>query len=418
MADDHFIASVDIGSHKIVVLLAEENEGRLEIFGYARGDSAGVRKGVITNVDQAAKAIEKVKKEAVSKCKTKFSSVNINISDPNLVIFNQHPEVVVLTDKVTKENIEYVIEAAHSKVALANQHVLHSVVHNYILDKNPTTLQGVVIKNPIGQKANNLEANIHTVVTSDQCVKDIENSVCQGELGVSNIVPSSMASSEPYLTQEQKEQGVCVVDIGAEVIDLSVFKDGNIFYSTALQVGVEQVNEDISYAFNVDSKEAERLKKKYGQAQVKALTKDKLIKFQQEDDSKERYLSHQSLVKVIEESYLELFSLIRKKLNNEKLYRSLKAGFILTGGGAKIKDCDKLMFSCFKKRAKVGRVNTDLICIKPTLNFLDDDLLTPEYACALGLLLFDPDDIEFKQKQSNNKKRMFGKMRQKIGGRF
>ncbi|SMN12301.1 Cell division protein FtsA [uncultured Candidatus Thioglobus sp.] len=413
MDNDHYIASIDIGSHKIVVLIAQENEGKLKVFGHARGDSAGVRKGVITNIGQVAKAIEKVKKEAVSSCRSDFDNVNINISDSNLVIFNQHSKVVVLTDKVTKKDIDYVIEAAHSETELANEQVLHSVVHNYILDKDPTTLQGIVIKNPIGQKANNLEANIHIVVTSNQRVKDIESSVHQGELGVSSIVPSSMASSEPYLTQEQKEQGVCVVDIGAEVIDLSVFKDGNIFYSMVLQVGAEQVNEDISHAFNTDIKEAERLKKQHGQAQVKALTKDKLVQFQQEGSSETCYLSHKSLVKVIEESYLELFSLIRKQLNNEKLYRSLKAGFILTGGGAKIKNCDELMFSCFKKKTKVGRVNTDLIYIDSTLNFVNHDLLAPEYACALGLLLFNPDDIEFKEKQSNNRKGILGKIKQK-----
>ncbi len=312
-------------------------------------------------------------------------------------MFNQSAHTHVPSSRVRHSDIDTVVKIIESMVKMpVNYQAINNIIHHYTLDTNPES-----INQPVGKKADNLGISMHIVTASNHHVEAIEHSIHWSDLGLSNIVPNSIASSEPCLTQDEKDKGVCLVDIGSGVTDLSVFKNGGIFYSSVIQFGVKQVTQDISEAFNTSFQEAERLKIEYGQAQIK-FGDDTLIKFQQIDDSNYYYLSHESLSEVIIESYLELFKLIRVKLNNQNLYRSLKSGFVLVGGGAKMIDCDKLMRSLYKKKVKVGRINTDLISAKY-------EWLSPEYACALGLLLFEIDDFDSKQ-ESSNKNSFLSKM--------
>ncbi|SMN13196.1 Cell division protein FtsA [Bathymodiolus heckerae thiotrophic gill symbiont] len=408
MADENFLASIDIGSSKIVIFLAEEKNGKLEIFGHARGSSAGINKGEIIDIEEVAAAIKRVKKKAILSCDTKFDNVSVNISDPNLTVINASPNIHI-SGKVKQSDVNTVVQTAQSKIP-PNQQLISKVTQCCTLDKDPVTNQGIIVKQPIGEKAQNLEISMHIVTASNQCVEEIDNSLKQSELGLFNIVPNSMASSEPYLTKDEKDKGVCLVDIGSGVTDFSVFNKEGILYSSSVPSGAGQATRDIMDAFNTSFEEAERLKIEYGWVQAKAITEDKLISFKQIDDSNYYYLSYESLTEVIEDFYLELFSLIRTKLKQQNLYRSLNAGFVLVGGGAKIKGCDILMRGCFKKKAKIGRVNTDLIGVNISVVSSNDDLLAPEYACALGLLLFKPDKFDSEQ-QLSNAKGIFGKIK-------
>jgi len=407
--DNNFIASVDIGSHKIVVLLAEEINGRLEVFGHGVSKSAGVKKGLINNVEQAAKAIKAAAKEAHLSCNTDFKNVSVNISDPHLTVINREGQIFISGDKISKQDLDAAIKTALAVPTPTNKQVINSVSNCYTLDKDPITYQGVVVDQPIGQEAKTLEVAMHIVTVSNQCVNAIDQSIREGGLGLHNIVLNSMASSETYITQDEKDEGVCLIDIGSGVTNLSVFTKGGITYSAVIQNGGDQITQDIVDAFDTSFKEAERLKLKYGNAQVKSIREDRLIKFQQIDDSKdyEHYLSHQSLVEVIEQSYLNLFSQIRQNLKSKKLYRSLKSGFVLTGGASKIKDCDALLLNYFRIRAKQGRVNADRITAERSI-------LEPEYACALGLLLFEYDVSDLRVVQSDNESNIFGKIKQQF----
>ncbi|WXT99978.1 MAG: Cell division protein FtsA [Catillopecten margaritatus gill symbiont] len=406
--DEHFVVSIDVGSSKIVILLANEKNGRLEIFGHARGESVGVHKGEIVDVDEVAKAIKRVKDDAILSCNTNFHSVVANISDAKLIVNNRESETHV-SEKVSKKDVEHVIKIAQSVVIPDSHKIINSVIHHYTLDENTSTHQGDEL---IGEKARNLKISMHVAAAPSQSVKRIQRSLDQNKLGFSDVVPNSMASSEPYLTENEKERGVCLVDIGSEVMGLSVFKGGGIVYSVVIQAGAKQVTRDIADAFNTSFEEAERLKIKYGCAQAKTLVEDKLIQFRQADDSSDYYLSQHSLIEVIEVAYSELFSLIRKKLKTKELYRPLNSGFILVGGGAKIKGCNDLMFSHFRKRVKIGIVNTDLIRVDTNSISSNYDLLAPEYSCALGLLLFDNDKSIVKAQQSSNGKGILGKIKQ------
>ncbi|HAP92412.1 MAG TPA: cell division protein FtsA [Gammaproteobacteria bacterium] len=417
MADSNFIVSVDIGSRKIVVLLADEENGKFTVTGHAIGDSAGVKKGVIVDADQASQAIKKVAEVACLSCDIKsIFNVSTNISDPHLTVINRDGHTFLPTNEVSEGNVKSAIKNACGIPTPTNKQVISSVINHFILDKDSATHQGVVTKYPVGQTATNLEVNMHIVTVSNQCVSAIEQSINGSGFGLNNIVLNSMASSEAYITQDEKDNGVCLVDIGAGVTNLSVFTKGGITYSAVIQKGGDQITEDIAYAFDTSFEEAERLKLEYGDAQVKSIREDKLVPFQQindddDPDQSEHYLSQQSLVEVIEQSYSTIFSSIKKVLQSQQLDRSLKSGFVLAGGGAKIKGCDMLMLSCVTVRTKLGCINVDKITTKK-LQF-EDSLKDPAYACALGLLLFEPNesDFNFRGKQTNKQTSILSKIR-------
>ncbi len=407
--DDNFFVSVDVGSRKTVVLLAEEVNGRLEVFGHGVSESFGVKKGLINDVKLAAQSIKEAAKKAYLSCNTDFHHVSVNISDPHLTVINREGQIFIADDEISEQDLNAAIKTARAVPTPTNKQVINSVSNCYTLDKDPITHQGVVVDQPIGQEAKTLEVAMHIVTVSNQCVNAIEQSVREGGLGLHNIVLNSMASSEAYIAQDEKDSGICLIDIGAGVTNFSVFTKGGITYSAVIQNGGDQVTQDIADAFDTSFKEAEQLKIEYGNAQAKAIREDKLIKFQQIDEPKEveHYLSHQSLVEVIEQSYLNLFSQIRQDLKAKKLYHLLKSGFVLTGGASKIQGCDALLLSCFSIRAKQGRVNTDRITAERSL-------LEPEYACALGLLLFEYDESDLRVAQEDNNSNIFGKIKRQF----
>ncbi len=388
MVAGDFIASIDIGSSKIVILLAEVKNGRVEVFAYGKAGSAGVRQGVITNTKKVTQVIQDIKRKIVKDYDTNFENVSVNISDPSIKTLNQGAHIHVSSERIKQSEVDTVVKIVESMVKIPPSHqIINHITHHYNLDANPEP-----ILQPIGKKADNLGVSMHIVAASNHHVEALENSIHQSDLGLSNIVPNSMASGESCLNQDEKDKDVCLVDIGSDIVDLSVFKKGGIVYSSVIDFGARQVTQDIAEAFNTSFQEAERLKIQHGQAQIK-LGYDRLIQFQQIDDSNYCYLSQESLAEVIQDTYSKLFKLIRKKLNDENLYRSL-SGFVLVGGGAKMKDCNRLMHNLYKKRVKIGCVNTDLISAKR-------EWLQPEYACVLGLLLFGLNEPESAQQSAS-----------------
>lgn len=397
--DDNFLVSIDIGSSKIAILLGEEKEGKISIFGHAKGDSAGVKKGIIVDIEQAKIAIKKVAEKARLNCNTKFHNVSVNISDSNLTIVNQSRQSSISSDKITEEDATLAIENAMIMPQLNNQQIINNIVNHWTLDADPTTKKGDIVADPIGARANILEVNMHIVIVPVQPINNLEKSIHGSDLGLANIVLNSIACSEVYITQDEKDNGICLLDIGAEVTDISVFMKGGIVHNSVINSAGVQITQAIADAFDTTIIEAERLKTTYGRVQIKAINEDQLIKFQQIDaQEKSQCLSHQELTKVIEEAYLELFSHIRQELESKQFYKGLKSGFVLTGGASKMPGCESLLLHCFKTRSKLGRANTDKINANKIL------LNNPEYGCAMGLLLFEPNKIDIRKTKGNNKK--------------
>ncbi len=398
--DNNFIVSLDIGSSKIVVLIAEEVGGRLEIIGHGVGPSAGVNKGLIVDTEKASKAIKAVVGKANQSCNFKILGVRVNISDPHLITINGAGQVLIANSIISEKDVELALKSAKAVTTSTNKQVIDSVLNRFIINKNPINHQGDKVENPIGIEAKTLEASMHIVTVSNQVVGVIQNTMREVKIGITRFVLNSMASSEPYISQDEKDNGVCLIDIGSGVTNISVFTNSGIVHSAIFKSAGDQITEEIAYAFNASFEEAERLKTQYGSAQVKSLREDKLIKFKQIGEREECYLSSHSLVEVIEAAYLELFSLIKQNLKSKKLERSLKSGFVLTGGGVKIQGCDELFLKSFRVRSKLGQI--DITKITGNEMIISD----PVYSCALGLLLYEPNESYLEKIQLDNSPRL------------
>ncbi len=369
-------ASIDIGSQKIAVLIAEKESERISVFGQAIGESAGVKDGHIVNVAQAAEAVAQVFDKAQESCNTNVDGVAFNISDPHLKTINQNRQVPTETGVVSAQDMNSAINSASAIATLTNKQKLSTEVNHFLLDEDPQP-----VENPLGMQAALLGANVHIEIVSSQAYKNLHKLADQAQLAVSDLVLDSVASSEYCLSDEQKQSGVCLLDIGASTMNFSIFTAGGITHSSVLTPGADQITQAIADAFDTNFAEAERLKKDYGYATLEGDIEDKLIQFEQANSSEERYLSRHDLIRVIEKAYHQLLHSFKQHLKEQRLDRALRAGIVLVGGGAKIRHCEQLLLKTLRIRSKIAQINTDKITVKQSI------ATDPSYASALGLLV-------------------------------
>ncbi len=378
---DNFFASVDIGTSKIVVLIADEEDGKIEVFGYGIGPSDGVKNALIIDIDKVAKAISRVVETAYLSCNTRIHNVATNICDLHLSTINQDRQISVSGKKITKENVIEAIKTASATPIPANKQILNASVNHFTIDQDTTA-----IDQPIGLEATVLGAQVHVSIVSNQAMSSIHQVVEKSDLGLSEVVLDSIASSRTCITQDEKDNGICLIDMGAGVSNISVFMSGGITYSHVFKIGGNQITQNIANAFNTSFIEAERLKIEHGYAQLKIAPADKLIQFKQLDSMDNRYLSLHNLVEVIEKSYLDICRLIKQNLKTKKLDRSLKSGLVLTGGVSLIEGCEGLFVNTFRIRTKLAKVDVNKITGKDII------VSNPIYTCALGLLMHADND--------------------------
>ncbi|WP_428087481.1 cell division protein FtsA [Candidatus Thioglobus sp.] len=378
MSNGEFFASIDIGSSKIVMLIAEIEQDKVHVFAQASVPSAGVKNGVVSNLELATKAVKKVIEKIKKTCDQRAKYINVNISDFQLTSSNQNQPISFSgkSKKITKDDIINSIQNASAGALAANKKKLEPVVNNFTVD-------GQVEDYPLGLKADVLGANVHLLTVSKQALKGITSCLESCHLGIDRVVLDSIASSAVCLSQAQKEQGVCLLDIGAAVSNISVFFQGGAVYSHVFKFGGNTVTEAIAQAYNTSFDEAERLKLAYGVLQPEATLKDCLVEFKQLDLNDKRYLSLYELISIIESSYKEVCGLIKKRLKAEKLDRALKAGFVVIGGGSKIENCENFLLKEFRMRTRIAVINRELISG-------NEDLLTNiGNFSALGLLTYN-----------------------------
>ncbi len=390
------VASVDIGTSKVAVLIAESEGGVMRILGHGISDSEGVKRGSITNPSLVASAIQKAAKQAHSNCKIEIINVNVNLSDPHLTVINREGHINISGNSVSSDDVMLAVKIASATPTPTNKQVLESIPNRFTIDQNQNM---VVVERPVGLEAKVLGAQMHIVSVSNQSVSNIQKSIEQSGVGIDQIVLDSMSNSEVFISQDEKDNGVCVVDIGAGVTNFSVFTNGGITYSGIVQIAGNDVTESVAYAFDTTLEEAERLKIEYGRAQIKHSIKDRFVRFNQANTSEDKYLSNYSLIEVIEGSYNQLFNTIKKDLKAQKLERSIKSGFILTGGSSLLPGFDEFFRSSFRVRAKIGVVD------KSKIRGLEKIILNPIYSSALGLVLYSDDksylDETLAERESN-----------------
>ena len=400
MAGDNYIASIDIGTDKIALLAAEKDyDNRLRIIGYNICASDGVKKGAIFSIDHLSRVITKLIEETSKSFDLTLGLFRVNISDTHLTCSDRKGHVSV-NEVVTRNDVDAVLASAISMSTPSNKEPLHKIKKKFTINES------VVVDNPLEMKAEFLESKVHIITVSSASVRNIENCLKQSDLQVDKIVLTSIAKSHAILTQEEKDNGVCIVDIGAGVTCFSVFNEEGIVQSGVISMGGDEVTRDIAYAFDTSLEEAKRLKEKYGVAKSSTLKEEKLIDFTQAANKEEHQLSSLQLSEVIEEAYREILLALKNQLKHHNLDTIIKSGFVLCGGGAQVISCEELVRDFFTRRAKIGTIPDSRI-------FGLDNILTDfRYTGSIGLLLHEDDFGKDFDVISNGNNGVIGKLKE------
>ncbi len=406
MAGNHFVASIDIGTEKIALLVAErEDDDHLRIIGHNVCPSKGVRRGSIFSIDSLSREISKLIKKTEESFGISLALFRVNISDTHLTCIDGKGKVPV-NEFVSSEDLDAVLESAMAISTPTNKEKLH------IIKKKFTINETVVVDDPMDMEAQVLESKVHIITVSSSSVRNVENCLKQSDLEVDKIVLNSVAKSQALLTQEDKNSGVCLLDIGAGVTSYSVFKEEGIIQSGIIAVGGDEVTQSIAYSFDTSLEEAKRLKESYGVAKTLPQSDDKFIDFTQANNKEERQLSSLDLSAVIEESYREIFEELKNELKHRNLDSIIKSGFVLSGGGSEIGSIEELVRDCFSKRVKLGKIQ------RSRISGLEAILTDYRYTGSIGLLLHEGDLNKAKFIVSNGNKGVMGKLKNAIVGNF
>ena len=406
MAGNHYEASIDIGTEKIALLVAEkDDDGHYRIIGHNVSSSEGVRKGSLYSIDSLARVLAKLIDQTQKSFNLKLVRARVNISDTHLSCSDSKGKVSI-NDAVTFEDLDSVLESAMAMSTPTNKEKLH------IIKKKFTINETVIIDNPIDMEAEVLESKVHIVTVSSSSIRNIERCLEQSELEVDKIVLNSIAKSNALLTQEDKDGGICLVDIGAGVTSYSVFSEEGIVRSGVIGFGGDDVTQEIAYAFDTSFEEAKRLKEYYGVAKTSSIGEEKFIDFVQSTNKDEHQLSSLELSEVIEMAYREIFILLKNELKHHNLDGIIKSGFVLCGGASNINSIEELVRDFFSKRVKIGQIQ------RSKISGLETILTDHKFTGAIGLLLHEGDLSKAEYIESNNSRSVIGKLKKVIVGNF
>ncbi len=373
--DEKLIVGLDIGTSKVLAIVGEISPtGEVEIVGVGHHPSRGMKKGVVVNIESTVQSIQRAVEEAELMAGCEIHSVFAGIAGSHISSFNSHGIVAIKDKEVGPNDVERVIEAACALAIPADQKVLHILPQEFIIDKQ----EG--IREPIGMSGVRLEAKVHIVTGAVSAAQNIIKCVRRCGLEVDDIILEQLASSMSVLNDDEKELGVCIVDIGGGTTDISVFTDGAIRHTAVIPIAGDQVTNDIAVALRTPTQNAEDIKKKYGCALTQLAHRDDVIEVPSVGDRPPRKLSRQTLAEVVEPRIEELYGLIQAELRRSGFEDLLGSGIVLTGGSAKMEGMIDLAEEVFHMPVRLG--------VPQYVGGLKGIVQNPIFATGVGLVLY------------------------------
>ena len=373
--DKKLIVGLDIGTSKVVAIVGEISlDGDLEIVGIGSSPSKGMKKGVVVNIESTVQSIQRAVEEAELMAGCQIHSVYVGIAGSHIRSLNSHGIVAIKDKEVYRADLERVIDAAQAVAIPADQKILHILPQEYVIDD-----QGG-IKEPLGMSGVRLEAKVHLVTCAVNAAQTIEKCIRRCGLEVEEIILEQLASSYSVLTDDERELGVCMVDIGGGTTDIAIFTEGSIRHTGVIPIAGDQVTNDIAMALRTPTQHAEEIKIKYACALTQLAGPDETIKVPSVGDRPPRDLSRQSLAEVVEPRYDELFTLVQAELRRSGYEDMVPAGVVLTGGTSKMEGVVELAEEIFHMPVRVG--------YPQTVRGLNDIVRNPIYATSVGLLQY------------------------------
>ncbi len=374
-ANNHMLVGLDIGTSKIVAVVGEiDAEGRIEIVGIGSHPSRGLKKGVVVNIDSTVHSIQRAVEEAELMAGCQINSVFCGIAGSHIRSLNSHGIVAIKDREVMRGDVERVLDAARAVAIPADQRILHVLPQEYVIDDQ----EGV--REPIGMSGVRLEAKVHLVTGAVNAAQNIIKCVKRCGLQVDDIILEQLASAQSVLTDDEKELGVCVADIGGGTTDIAVFTEGAIRHTAVIPIAGDQVTNDIAVALRTPTQYAEEIKIKYACALRQLTNPDETIEVPGVGDRPPRRLARQTLAEVVEPRYEELLSLVQAELRRSGFEELIAAGVVLTGGSAKMEGVVELAEEVFHMPVRLG--------VPQGVTGLADVVRNPIHATGTGLLLY------------------------------
>ncbi|WP_025391717.1 cell division protein FtsA [Desulfurella sp.] len=368
------IVGLDIGTTKVCTVVGKYDSTELRIIGIGTNPSSGLRKGIVINIDQAVDSIKKSIFKAEQMSGIKITNVYAGISGSHIRSYNSTGVIAVKGNEVTEADIKRVIDGAKAIIIPPDREIIHVIPQEFIVDEQTG------IKEPLGMSCTRLEAKVHVVTGGVSNIQNIIKCCQKSSLNVVDIVLQPIASSLAVLTQDEKDIGVCLVDIGGGTTDVAVFLNNSLRHTFVLSIGGDHITNDISVAFRLPYKEAENLKINYGTAMIEGNYEDETIELQRNFSSKIKQIYKSDLAQVIEPRIEEIFSLVKEELDKMNILGLLGAGVVLTGGTAMLENITDLAENIFKLPVRVG--------YPINIGGIKDALNNPMYSTAIGLTMY------------------------------
>jgi len=395
---DQVIVGLDIGTSKIACIVAESApDGKLDVIGIGTHPSRGLRKGVVVNIESTVESIRLAVEEAELMAGVDIKSIYTGIAGSHIRGYNSHGVVATKGSEVAKEDVTRVIDAAQAMNIPADQKILHILPQEYIIDHQDG------IREPVGMSGVRLEAKVHVITGAVSSAQNIIKCCNRCDLDVADMVLEQVASSEAVLSQDEKDIGVVLVDIGGGTTDIAIFIDGAIRHTTVIPIGGDHLTNDLVVGLRTSAREADQLKKKYGACMVELVSADDQIEVPSVGGRPPRPMPRQVMAQILEPRVQELFELVKRELQNSGYQELTAAGLVLTGGSSLLQGMVELAEETFDSLpVRLGRPQG--------VGGLVDVVSSPIYATGVGLILYGQRYRQHQKPMHNSEKQMFSKV--------
>ena len=375
------ISALDIGTSKVVVIVAElQPDGVLKIIGKGQHISKGLKKGVVVNIENTMQAIQRAIEEAELMADTKITEVYTGIAGSHIQSINSHGMVKIKDEEVTQMDVDRVRETAEAITLATDQEVLHTLPQEYIIDDQQD------IKEPLEMSGMKLNVKVHIISGSIAARQNIIKCIRRCGLEVIDLVFQPLASSQAVLTQDEKELGVCLIDIGGGTTDIAVIKNGAFQHTSVIPVAGDQITNDIAIAFRTTTQIASEIKETYGSAMPSLASTNEEIEISLVDGQKPKTITPKALAQVIEPRIEELFEQVQNEINRSRMGSTIASGIVITGGSSMLEGMVEIGEKIFNMPVRIGMPRN----IDGLLQVVEN----PRYATGVGLLIMGKNDTE------------------------
>lgn len=371
---ENIIVGLDVGTTKICAVVGEVSDNDINVVGIGTHPSIGLRKGVVVNIESTVESIQKAVEEAELMAGCEISSVFAGVAGGHITGFNSRGVVAIKGPEVTKSDIERVIDAARAVAIPMDREVIHVIPQEFIVDDQDG------IQNPVGMSGVRLEAKIHIVTGAVTSAHNIVKCANRSGLDVCDIVLEPLASGEAVLTEEEKDLGSALLDLGGGTSDLAIFSGKNIKHTFVLSLGGNNLTNDIAIGLRASLTEAEKIKKKYGACIARNISSEETIEVPGMGGRKPRKLPRQILGEILEPRMEEIFTLIKREIYRAQMEKVITSGVVLTGGSSLLDGGVEIAESIFNLPTRLGKPRG--------IGGLIDVVNNPMYATGVGLVLY------------------------------